>query len=182
MTVTRSSDASLAERIGARLRVVPDFPSKGIQFQDISPVLADAGLFTEAIVAMVAPWRGQGITHVAGIESRGFILAAPIALALEAGFVPIRKPGKLPWRRVTRDYALEYGSGQLEMHEDACPASARVLVVDDVLATGGTAGAACELVEAVGGQVAGCSFLLRIRALNGQERIGGRRVEVLLTA
>ncbi len=180
MTVTPSSDSSLAERIGARLRVVPDFPSKGIQFQDVTPVLADAGLFMETIVAMTAPWRGQGITHVAGVESRGFIFAAPIALALEAGFIPIRKPGKLPWRRATRDYALEYGSGQLEMHEDACPASARVLIVDDVLATGGTASAACELVEAVGGNVIGCGFFLEIEALRGSERLGGRRFEVLL--
>jgi len=180
MTVT-PSDASLAERIGARLRVVPDFPSKGIQFQDVTPVLADAGLFTETIVAMVAPWRGQGITHVAGVESRGFIFAAPIALALEAGFIPIRKPGKLPWRRATRDYALEYGSGQLEMHEDACPSGARVLIVDDVLATGGTASAACELVEAVGGRVIGCGFLLQIEELRGGERLGGRDVEVLVS-
>jgi adenine phosphoribosyltransferase len=180
MTVTRSSDPSLAERIGARLRVVPDFPSKGIQFQDVTPVLADAGLFTEAIVAMLAPWRGKGITHVAGVESRGFIFAAPIALALESGFIPIRKPGKLPWRRATRDYALEYGTGQLEMHEDACPAAARVLVVDDVLATGGTASAACELVEAVGGQVVGCAFFLGIAALEGAGKLDGRVVEELV--
>jgi len=180
MTGTVSPDPSLAQRLRARLRVVPDFPSKGIVFQDVTPVLADAHLFTEAIVAMIAPWRGQGITHVVGIESRGFIFAAPIALGLEAGFVPIRKPGKLPWRRATRDYALEYGSGQLEMHEDACPAGARVLIVDDVLATGGTSQAACELVEAVGGEVVGCGFFLEIEALHGRSRLPGRQLEVLV--
>jgi adenine phosphoribosyltransferase len=180
MTVLPSATQSLADRIGARLRVVPDFPSKGIVFQDVTPVLADAELFRDTIEAMITPWRGQGITHVAGVESRGFIFAAPIALALGAGVVPIRKPGKLPWRRATRDYALEYGSGQLEMHEDACPAGARVLIVDDVLATGGTSRAACELVEAVGGNVVGCGFFLEVAVLNGQERLQGRRVEVLI--
>jgi adenine phosphoribosyltransferase len=180
MPGTASQDPTLAERIGARLRVVPDFPSKGIMFQDVTPVLADGQLFMDTIVAMIAPWRGQGITHVAGIESRGFIFAAPIALGLEAGFIPIRKPGKLPWRRATRDYALEYGSGQLEMHEDACPAGARVLIVDDVLATGGTSRAACELVEAVGGEVVGCGFLLEIGVLKGREQLRKRRVDVLI--
>ena len=180
MTGTASSSPTLAERLSARLRVVPDFPSKGIMFQDVTPVLGDAVLFREVIDAMVAPWRGQGITHVVGIESRGFIFAAPIALALGAGFVPIRKPGKLPWRRATRDYALEYGSGQLEMHEDACPPGARVLIVDDVLATGGTSKAAGELVEALGADVIGCGFFLKVSALNGQERLPGRRVEVLI--
>jgi adenine phosphoribosyltransferase len=181
MTDSASQDPTLAERIGARLRVVPDFPSKGIMFQDVTPVLADAQLFMETIVAMIAPWRGQGITHVAGIESRGFIFAAPIALGLEAGFVPIRKPGKLPWRRATRDYALEYGSGQLEMHEDACPAGAKVLIVDDVLATGGTSRAACELVEAVGGKVVGCGFFLEIEALEGRARLQEQRLDVLVS-
>jgi adenine phosphoribosyltransferase len=170
----------LAERLSAKLRVVPDFPSKGIMFQDVTPVLADAELFAAAIDAMVEPWRGQGVTHVAGVESRGFIFAAPVALALGAGFIPIRKPGKLPWRRATRDYALEYGSGQLEMHEDACPKDARVLIVDDVLATGGTAKAACELIEAVGGTGVGCGFVLALRALGGHERLDGRAIRVLL--
>nr|HET7859896.1 purine phosphoribosyltransferase family protein [Caldimonas sp.] len=105
--MTVSQTPTLAERIGAKLRVVPDFPSKGIMFQDVTPVRADAELFRETIEAMTAPWQGQGITHVAGIESRGFIFAAPIALALGAGFVVIRKPGKLPWKRLSQEYQLE---------------------------------------------------------------------------
>ncbi len=180
MTGTSSPNASLAERIGARLRVVPDFPSKGIMFQDVTPVLADAQLFRETIEAMTAPWRGEGITHVAGIESRGFIFAAPVALALSAGFVVIRKPGKLPWRRLSQEYQLEYGVDRLEIHEDACPRGSRVLVIDDVLATGGTAAAACALVEAVGASVIGCQFLLTIRGLDGRRRIPERSVRVLV--
>jgi len=171
---------SLAERLGARLRVVPDFPSKGIMFQDVTPVLADAELFAAAIDAMVEPWRGQGVTHVAGVESRGFIFAAPVALALGAGFVVIRKPGKLPWKRLSQEYQLEYGVDRLEIHEDACPQGSRVLVIDDVLATGGTAFAACALIEAVGGTVVGCQFLLAIRALEGRKRIAERSVRVLV--
>jgi adenine phosphoribosyltransferase len=178
MPTTKSTP--LIERLGARLRVVPDFPEPGIQFQDVTPVLADAALFAETIDAMVAPWRAAAISHVTAIESRGFIFGAPIALALGAAFIPIRKPGKLPWRRAGRDYALEYGSGRLEVHEDACEAPARVLIVDDVLATGGTASASCELIEAIGGTVVGCAFFLALRALRGWERLEGRRVEVLL--
>ena len=174
--------ASLAERLRARLRVVPDFPSSGIMFQDVTPVLADGALFRESVEAMAAPWRDAGVTHVAGIESRGFIFGGPVAIALGAGFIPIRKPGKLPFRSVGQDYALEYGSGRLEMHEDACPAPAQVLVVDDVLATGGTARAACELIEGVGARVVGCGFFLAIDALAGQQRLGGRRLHVLAHA
>jgi adenine phosphoribosyltransferase len=171
----------LAERLARRIRVVSDFPSPGIQFQDLTPVLADAELLAETVRAMVEPWRDAGVTHVAGIESRGFIFAAPIALSLGAGMVLIRKPGKLPWKSAGQDYALEYGSGRLEVHEDACPAPARVLVVDDVLATGGTADAACRLIESVGGTVAGCQFFLAIGALGGAARLRGRRVGTLLT-
>jgi adenine phosphoribosyltransferase len=177
---TSERSATLADRLTERLRVVPDFPEPGVQFQDVTPVLADARLFAEAVSAMTDPWRGAGVTHVVGIESRGFIFGAPVALALGAAFVPIRKPGKLPWRRAVREYALEYGSGQLEVHEDACPPPARVLVVDDVLATGGTASAACALVESIGGTVVGCAFFLAISALGGVRLLEGRRVETLL--
>jgi len=159
---------------------VPDFPKPGIVFKDITPVLADAGLFAEATTAMATSARGLGVTHVAGIESRGFILAAPIALELGAGFIPIRKPGKLPWRSIGKDYALEYGSDRLEMHADAVPPDARVLLVDDVLATGGTAAAAAALIEEGGGYVVGCAFLLASSALHGTARLRGRPVQVLL--
>lgn len=173
------TDASLAERVRRTLRDVLDFPKPGIVFKDITPVLANAALFAEVIAAMAAPYQGRGVTHVAGIESRGFILAAPVAHALGAGFLPIRKPGKLPWRAVGQDYALEYGRDRLEMHADACAAGSRVLLVDDVLATGGTAAAGASLVEAVGGEVVGCTFLLAIGLLGGRARLGGRSLSVL---
>ena len=178
--MSTTANTALQQRLTATLRVVPDFPSPGIMFQDVTPVLADAELLRDAMAALAAPWRDAGVTHVAGIESRGFIFGAPIAMAVGAGFIPVRKPGKLPYERATLDYELEYGSGRLEVHVDACPHPARVLVVDDVLATGGTAKAACELIEAVGGTVVGCGFLLAIRALAGQQRLEGRRVEVLV--
>ena len=176
-----SSDSkALVDRIAAAIRVVPDFPSPGIMFQDVTPVLGDPALLRDSIEALAEPWRGAAITHVAAIESRGFIFGAPVALALGAGFIPIRKPGKLPFERTGQDYALEYGTGRLEMHVDACPASARVLVVDDVLATGGTASAACALIESVGGEVAGCAFFLSIASLGGSDRLRGRRTATLL--
>lgn len=178
--MTTSDSRPLVDRLRDRIRTVPDFPTAGIQFQDVTPVLADPALFRESIDALATPWRDSGVTHVAGIESRGFLFAAPVALVLGAGVILVRKPGKLPWKRVGRDYALEYGEGRLEVHEDACPAGGRVLVVDDVLATGGTAAATCDLVESVGGRVVGCAFFLAIAALDGERRIGGRRTEVLL--
>ena len=177
-----SAARSLESRIAAALRDVPDFPKPNIVFKDITPVLADPVLLRDVTAAMAAPWAGAGITHVAGIESRGFILGTPVALALGCGFVPIRKPGKLPWKTESAEYALEYGTDRLEMHVDACPSPARVLVVDDVLATGGTAAAACGLVERVGGTVAGCSFLLAIGFLGGAMRLEGRMVRTLYTS
>ena len=175
-----SEREALRHRMSATLRDVPDFPKPGIMFKDISPVLGNAALLRDVIAAMAAPWLGQDITHVAGIESRGFIVGVPIAIALGAGFIPIRKPGKLPWRTLSQEYALEYGTDRLEMHLDACPTPSRVLVVDDVLATGGTAGAACVLISGLRGDVVGCSFLLAIPELKGRARLEGRRVEVLV--
>ena len=172
----------LLARLRAALRDVPDFPKPGIVFKDITPLLANPTLLRQLTGAMAAPWEEAGVTHVAGVESRGFILAAPVAIALGAGFIPIRKPGKLPWTTAAKAYALEYGTDTLEMHVDACPTPARVLLVDDVLATGGTARAACELIEEVGGTVLGCAFLLSVAGLNGAERLTGRRVESLLEA
>ena len=177
--MSSTEHTALTHRLAGAIRVVPDFPSPGIQFQDVTPVLADAGLLRETVEGLAEPWRKAGITHVAAIESRGFIFGAPVSLSLGAGFIPIRKPGKLPYERAGQEYALEYGTGRLEIHVDACPAPARVLVVDDVLATGGTAKAACELIEAVGGTVAGCAFVLGLRALGGSRQLDGRTTGVL---
>ena len=180
MTAHTQSASELTSRSAATLRDVPDFPRPGIAFKDITPVLGDAALLRDVVQAMAEPWRAHGVTHVAGIESRGFILASPVALALGAGFVPIRKPGKLPYRTNSREYELEYGSDRLEVHIDACPSPSRVLLVDDVLATGGTAAAACGLIEQVGGEVIGCSFLLAIVGLRGAQRLAGRQLEMLV--
>lgn len=161
----------LDRRLRATLRDVPDFPKPGILFKDITPVLADGELFRLTTDAMAEPWRAAGITHVVGIESRGFILGAPVAQRLGAGFVPVRKPGKLPYRRERIEYALEYGADALEVHADACDGAARVLIVDDVLATGGTAGAAARLLAQLGAPVAGFAFLLELTLLDGGSRL-----------
>jgi adenine phosphoribosyltransferase len=165
----------------AAIRDVPDFPSPGIVFKDISPLLADAELFARTTDAMASPFQREDISHVVGIESRGFIFGAPIAQHLGAGFVPARKRGKLPASTVSIEYALEYGTACLEIHADALPRGARVLLVDDVLATGGTAGAACALLEQVGATVVGCSFLLALSFLAGPASLAGRRVSCLVT-
>lgn len=162
------------------LRIIPDYPKPGIQFQDITPVLQNGRLFRQVREELAAPFRSAGITHVVGIEARGFILAAPVAVTLGAGFIPLRKPGKLPWRTITHEYELEYGTDSLEAHADACPPGANVLIVDDVLATGGTAAAAGALIRRLAGQVAGWSFLLAIKGLNGQARLENGTVHVVL--
>ena len=169
--------SELSREVMAVLRDVPDFPRPGIVFKDITPLLADAGLFERTTRAMAEPYAPLGITHVAAIESRGFIFGAPVAQHLRAALIPLRKPGKLPARSIRVEYALEYGTDALEAHEDACGAAARVLVVDDVLATGGTASAACALVERAGGQVVGCSFLITLDFLPGRAALRGRRIE-----
>ena len=177
MTVT--SPAEL-QQIYARIREIADFPKPGIAFKDITPLLLDAPLFGRAVELMAAPFRGARVSRVISIESRGFLLGAPIALTLAAGLVPIRKPGKLPAARGRVEYLLEYGNDALEMHRDALGAGDRVLVVDDVLATGGTAEAAGKLVRAHGGDVVGYSFLLELDFLHGRERLKGEWVEALL--
>lgn len=164
----------------AAIRDVPDFPSPGVVFKDISPLLGDAWLFAEATERMAEPFRSDSITHVVGIESRGFIFGAPVAQRLGAGFVPARKRGKLPGATVAVEYALEYGTACLELHADALPTGARVLLVDDVLATGGTASAACRLIEDVGATVVGCSFLVALSFLPGLGALTGRRVSCVL--
>jgi adenine phosphoribosyltransferase len=174
--------AGLAERVRAALRDVPDFPKPGILFKDITPVLSDPPLFAAVVEYMTNRWQDRGIDVVAGIESRGFIFAAPLALRLGCAFLPVRKPGKLPFRTVSVEYALEYGTDRLEAHEDGVVAGARVLIVDDVLATGGTASATARLVERLGGTVAGAAFLLELVFLKGSERLAGVPVDVLLRA
>ncbi|MBI3791469.1 MAG: adenine phosphoribosyltransferase [Gemmatimonadetes bacterium] len=171
----------LADRLRATVREVPDFPKPGILFKDITPVLGQAALFREATEAMAAPWRGAGVTHVVAIESRGFLFGAPIAQALGAGLVPVRKPGKLPARTVREDYALEYGTDALEMHADALASGHRVLIVDDVLATGGTAGAASALVRRTGASVAGLSVFIDLLFLGGPTRLPAIKVSSALT-
>lgn len=172
---------SLAEDLRRTIRDVPDFPKPGIVFKDITPVLLDAALFQRVTDAMASPFAASGVSHVVAIESRGFILGAPVAQWLRAALVPVRKPGKLPAACEREEYALEYGSDALEVHADAIPPGARVLVVDDVLATGGTAAAACRLVERVGGEVAGLSFLMALAFLHGADELKGRRVETIVT-
>ncbi len=183
MTVPSPSltDTTLVDDLKARLRDVPDFPKPGIIFKDITPVLADPRLFGRVINAMAAPFRGQHVTKVVGVEARGFLLGAPIALALHAGFVPARKPGKLPHRSIVERYSLEYGADGVEMHEDAILKGERVLVVDDVLATGGTAEATAKLVTRLGGELVGFSFLMSLDFLEGPRRLGRERVKALLT-
>jgi len=156
------------------LRDIPDFPRPGIVFKDITPALADAAGFASAIEAMAAPWRDTALDAVVGIESRGFVLGAALARALGTGFVPVRKPGKLPARTLAQDYALEYGSDRLEVHTDALPAGARVIVVDDVLATGGTLNAAIALMRRQGAQVIGAGVLIELAFLQARARWDAR--------
>ena len=152
------------------VRDVPDFPSKGVVFKDITPLLADAEGFNSAVDSMAAPWRGVVLDAVFAIESRGFILGAALARVLGLGFVPLRKTGKLPGSTHGQDYQLEYGSARLEIHADAVPPGSRVLLVDDILATGGTLAAALELARAQGAQVVGAEVLIELAALRGRER------------
>lgn len=151
------------------IRDIPDFPQKGILFRDITPLLKNKEAFEFAINEMCKPFKNEKIDIVVGIEARGLIIAAPIAFNIKAGFVPIRKPGKLPWKTKRREYELEYGMAILEVHEDAINKNDRVLIVDDVLATGGTAKATAELVKQLGGEVIGFDFLIELKDLNGRD-------------
>lgn len=172
--------SQLAAQVRNLIRDIPDYPKSGIIFKDITPMLADPAAFAAATRAMAEPFASDGITHVVAIESRGFILGGPVAQTLGVGFIPVRKPGKLPAATRREEYALEYGTDVLEIHADAFPASARVLIVDDVLATGGTAAATRRLVESLGSTVVGFSFLIALSFLPGLERLGGRRVSSLI--
>ncbi len=163
------------------IRDVPDFPEPGVIFKDITPALGDAGALVDIVEALAAPYVNEGITKVAGIESRGFILAAPVAMALGAGFVPLRKPGKLPYEVVREEYSLEYGTDALEMHVDAVDATDRVLVVDDVIATGGTAAAAARLLNRPGAHIVGMVVMVELTFLNGRAALNGLPMRALVT-
>ena len=176
----KSDNAKLIDELKRTIRDVNNFPKPGIVFKDVTPVLLEPALFSAAASAMAEPYRNARINRVVSIESRGFLFGAPIALALGAGLVPIRKPGKLPAATQRVEYALEYGTDALEMHHDAVGAGDHVLVVDDVLATGGTAAAAAQLVGGTGASVVGFSFLIELDFLKGRQRLQGRRVEALL--
>ena len=171
------SDASW---LRAHLRDVPDFPKVGIAFKDITPLLADVDAFRFTVDAIADAWAGTSVDAVAGIEARGFLLAAPVAYRLGASLIPIRKPGKLPWDVVEESYELEYGVDAVQAHRDAASAGDRVLLIDDVLATGGTAAAACALLEGLGAVVIGVHVLLELGFLSGRARLGERDVRSLL--
>ena len=184
---SREGTGNLAARIDAALRDVPDFPQPGILFKDITPLLGDPSLFAAVTRDLAARFERDAVTHVVAIESRGFLFGAPIAQHLGAALVPVRKPGKLPSATIRQRYALEYGEDSLEIHVDACssPAGdhriARVLIVDDVLATGGTAAAAAALVRQLAAQLAGCAFVREIAVLGGRSRLtDAGRTETLL--
>jgi adenine phosphoribosyltransferase len=171
----------LNERLLQHIRTIPDVPKKGIMFRDITPLLANPEGFEATIAAIVDAAKVFKPTKVIGVEARGFILAAPVALRLGAGFVPVRKPGKLPWHVVDESYSLEYGNDRLEMHTDAVGLGDTVLIVDDVLATGGTAAATVRLVEQCAATVAGLVFLIELDGLSGRSALGGYAVESILT-
>jgi adenine phosphoribosyltransferase len=159
--------------LASMIRDVPDFPVKGILFKDITTLIRDANAFREAIDQMTARWQGTPIDVVVAVESRGFVFGAPIAYKLRAGFVPVRKPCKLPAETIRQEYSLEYGTNVLEMHKDALKPGQRVLIVDDLLATGGSAHATISLVEQLGGQVVGLTFLIDLTFLHGMEKLQG---------
>lgn len=165
----------------ALIKDVPDFPKKGIIFKDITPLLADPKGFDAVVEGLIAPFKNQGIEIVAGVESRGFLLAPAMAARLGAGIVPLRKKGKLPRTVKSASYALEYGTDSIEAHADAFSKHSKVLLVDDVLATGGTAAAAISLIETLGGKLAGSVFLIELAFLNGRQKLAGRKVHSLLT-
>lgn len=172
--------ATVTSIVEGLVRDIPDFPKAGITFKDITPVLADADAFAAVIDALAGAFAGTPIDKVLGIEARGFIVAAPIARHFGAGFVPVRKAGKLPWQVEKEEYVLEYGSDLLEIHRDAVAPGERTLIVDDVLATGGTASAATRLVERLGAEVTGLGFILELGFLGGREKLDGHPIVSLV--
>jgi adenine phosphoribosyltransferase len=165
-----------AESLREKIREIPDFPKPGILFYDITTLLKDPAAYKEAIDLMLEPYQDEHIDIVVGMESRGFIFSAPMAYQLDAGLVPVRKLGKLPAETISVEYALEYGSNTLEIHRDAVQQGQKVLIVDDLLATGGTVKGTIELIERLKGEVIGLAFLVELEFLKGRERLDGRRV------
>lgn len=163
-----------------KIRVIDGFPSEGISFKDITTLLMDAKALNECINQMVERFKDVEVDMIVGPESRGFIFATPLAYVLKTGFVPVRKPGKLPAETISYEYELEYGTDRLEMHKDAILPGQKVLIVDDLLATGGTMSAAAKLVEKLGGEVVGLGFLIELKDLNGREKLKGYKVESLI--
>jgi adenine phosphoribosyltransferase len=168
------------EHLKDLIRAVPDFPMEGILFRDVTPLLGDAAALREVTAHLADRYRGAGIDAVAGIESRGFIFGAPVAIELGVGFVPIRKLGKLPAEKIHREYALEYGTAALEVHLDAVRPGQRVLLIDDLLATGGTASASAALIETLGAEVAAIAFLIELAFIPGREALAGYDVYAML--
>lgn len=162
------------------IRPIPDFPKPGIQFWDITPLVKNAAALAEAVEALIEPFIDKDVTLVAGMEARGFIFGTLAASRLGVGFIPLRKPGKLPYEVQSTSYDLEYGSATLEVHVDAMVPGDRVLLVDDLIATGGTAAASCELIRKLGAQVIGCTFVVELDALGGREKLAGETVSSLL--
>jgi adenine phosphoribosyltransferase len=179
LAVQRTPD-ELQAWLKSFVRDIPDYPKPGIVFKDITPLLAEPEAFAAATRAMAEPFVDARVSHVIAVESRGFIFGGPIAQQLGAGFIPVRKPGKLPSKTQREEYALEYGTDALEIHADAVGEAARVLVVDDLLATGGTVSATCRLVESLGATVAGLSFLIVLGFLPGLARLAGRRTTYVI--
>jgi adenine phosphoribosyltransferase len=169
------------ETLKSHIRSIPDFPKPGILFYDITTLLKDPCGLKTTLDALATPYRGQGISLVVGIESRGFILGSGVADRLGAGFVPMRKPGKLPAKTIRESFSLEYGADCIEVHEDAIQPGQKVLVVDDVLATGGTARAAARLVKRLGGELCGLAFLIELSGLNGRALLDGEQIFSVLT-
>lgn len=179
MAKTQSLSPEL-QRAKSLVRDVPDFPKRGILFRDVTPLLKDGPAMKNVIDILAEPWRGK-VDVVAGMESRGFIFGAGLALVLGVGFIPVRKAGKLPYKTESVRYGLEYGQDTLEVHVDACQHGERVLICDDLIATGGTAAATAQLIERIGGSVAGFSFVIELAELGGRKKLGGQRVEALFT-
>lgn len=175
-----TSSFAVAGELRKLIRDVPDFPKPGIVFKDVTPLLADPAGLSMAVEMLTQPYRAAHVDLVIGAESRGFIFGTAVARNLSAGFVPIRKPGKLPRRTCSAEYALEYGTDALEIHEDAIPRGARVLMIDDLLATGGTMAACCRLVESLKGQIVGIAFLIELGFLNGRSKLGSYPVHCVI--